>query len=52
MTYLWQDDREWVEFAGPIDTFRAQCIECNSIFDYYDEPDATKWYNEHDCGTR
>lgn len=52
MTYMWQNGK-WIELTGlSVESFRAQCFKCNDIFDYCDETDATKWYNEHDCGTR
>lgn len=28
---------------------KAQCIECNRVFDLLDETDAAEWYYGHDC---
>ena len=28
---------------------KAQCVECNRVFDLADEDDANEWYYGHDC---
>jgi hypothetical protein len=28
---------------------KAQCVECERVFDLMDEDDAGEWYYGHDC---
>lgn len=28
---------------------KAKCVECERVFDLFDESDAEEWYYGHDC---
>lgn len=28
---------------------KAKCVECERVFDLFDENDAEEWYYGHDC---
>ena len=32
-----------------LDTHDVQCVECDRIFDLFDETDANEWFYGHDC---